>query len=102
MPESYRIEPIIKSKPLWKIYYPDRDLPGEKRNKNTLLIEFVAHTNNIYLVNGLSVQHEIISTDQKEVPSENIEMIMLSKQVRGKKLVTLEFLRRCFTVEYKT
>jgi hypothetical protein len=26
MPESYRTNSLVKTKPLWQIYYPDRDL----------------------------------------------------------------------------
>jgi hypothetical protein len=29
MPEPYRTSSLIKTKPLWQIYYPDRDLSGK-------------------------------------------------------------------------
>ncbi|CAF0970033.1 unnamed protein product [Adineta steineri] len=60
MPESYRTGALIKTKPLWQVYYPDRD-PS---------------------IIGKSIQHD--STNQngtisKEKSTDDIELIMLNK-----------------------
>ena len=83
MPESYRTGLIIKTKPLWKVYYPDHDL-----SRNIFFKISISSSKLSYLVKGKSIQHDknnqngtIIS---KEKSSDDIEVIMLSKQVRSK------------------
>ena len=64
MPESYRTKSIDKTKPLWQVYYPDRDLSRK-------------HS---------SVQHDMNNQNgnvlNKEKSTDDIEVIMLSKNVR--------------------
>jgi hypothetical protein len=64
LPESYRTSSVIKTKPLWQIYYPDRDLSR-------------IHS---------SAQHDMNNqngnTISKEKSSDDIEVIMLNKNVR--------------------
>ncbi|CAF2310522.1 unnamed protein product [Rotaria sp. Silwood2] len=67
MPESYRTDSLTKTKPLWTIYYPDRDLSiNRKSNQHDL--------NN---QNGINIRKEKLSDD--------IEVIMLSKQSTTKR-----------------
>ncbi|UJR25986.1 hypothetical protein I4U23_007334 [Adineta vaga] len=67
MPQSYRTSSLNKTKPLWQVYYPDRDLS----------------------INGKSVQHDNNNQNgnniSKEKASDDIEMIMLNKQATTKR-----------------
>ncbi|CAF1590533.1 unnamed protein product [Adineta ricciae] len=67
MPSPYRTASLDNTKPLWQIYYPDRDLS----------------------INGKSVQHDNNNQNgtsiSKEKSSDDIEMIMLSKQSTAKR-----------------
>jgi len=67
MPESYRTSSVIKTQPLWHIYYPDRDLS----------------------VNGKSTQHDTNNQNgiiiSKEKSTDDIEVIMLNKHSTTKR-----------------
>jgi exosome complex exonuclease RRP6 len=66
MPESYRTGSSIEIKPLWQIYYPDRDP----------------------LIKGKSTQHDTNNqngTISKEKSMDDIEVIMLNKQSTNKR-----------------
>jgi hypothetical protein len=80
MPESYRTGSSIEIKPLWQIYYPDRDLSSRYAfHKNLIFLKKI-----ISLVKGKSSQHDTSKqngTISKEKSTDDIEVIMLSKQV---------------------
>ncbi|CAF0798614.1 unnamed protein product [Rotaria sp. Silwood1] len=67
MPESYRTSSLIKTKPLWTIYYPDRDSSLKRKSNPQDLIN----------QNGANIH--------KEKSSDDIEVIMLSKQSTTKR-----------------
>lgn len=62
MPESLRISPVVTDKPLWQVYYPDRDPLVKARTAQR----------------DTSNQNGIVS---KEKSTDDIEVIMLGKQV---------------------
>lgn len=39
MPVSYRTAPVDGEKPLWKVYYPDRDASGTSLTPKYFLLE---------------------------------------------------------------
>jgi hypothetical protein len=87
MPESYRTGSPIETKPLWQIYYPDRDLTRRYSFNMTLIFRKI-----LYLVKGKSAQHDTNNQNgniiSKEKSTDDIEVIMLNKQVRKQKFLS--------------
>lgn len=67
MPEAFRIGSDPMKKPIWKIFYPNRETNGKKFSEKS--------EQNGALIN-------------KEKASDNIDMIMLNKQVRAKRRIS--------------
>lgn len=99
MPESLRTGQSMTTKPLWQVYYPDRDPLGKsllisRENPSSMF-------SMTYLVKAKLAQHDTNNqngTISKEKATDDIEVIMLGKQVICHRKIRFLFSNRVFDI----